>query len=211
MIKRTFDFVLSSVMLLVLSPLLLLLAALIKRHDGGPVFYRGLRVGKGGKPFRIFKFRSMVVNAEKVGGSSSGNSDPRITPVGSFLRRYKLDELPQLLNVFLGDMSFVGPRPEVQRFVDLYSAEEKAILRVRPGITDWASIKFNNEADIISQSGIADADEAYLLLIRPEKLRLQLEYVRDHSLWTDLKIMAATLETLLYTRTQQAMPIREKS
>ena len=138
--KRLFDICLSAVMLVLLSPLLAVLAFLVKREDGGPIFYRGKRVGKGGKEFAMLKFRSMVVNADKIGGPSTSGDDPRLTKIGKFLRKYKLDELPQLFNVLKGDMSFVGPRPEVKHYTDMFSEEEKAILSVRPGITDWASI-----------------------------------------------------------------------
>jgi lipopolysaccharide/colanic/teichoic acid biosynthesis glycosyltransferase len=198
--KRAFDLVSAAAGLLVLSPLFLLLAALIKLENPGPVFYRGVRVGRRGRPFRIFKFRSMVVDAERLGGSSTNASDPRLTGCGVFIRRFKLDELAQLINVVTGEMSLVGPRPEVQKFVDLYTEEERSILSVRPGITDWASIRFHNEPEIIAASGIADADEAYAKLIRPEKLRLQLEYVRQSGLWVDVRILAATLTTLVRTR-----------
>src|SRR3972149_9022096 len=145
MLKRLFDIVFSLLGLMLTTPILLILAILIKREDGVPVFYRGVRVGLHGNPFRIFKFRTMVVNAEKIGGSSTADDDPRITRIGKFLRKYKLDELPQLINVFKGEMSLVGPRPEVQQEVSLYSEEERALLSVRPGITDYASIKFHNE------------------------------------------------------------------
>lgn len=200
MLKRAFDVTSATAGLVALSPLFLLLAVAIKIDSPGPVFYRGVRVGRGGRPFRIFKFRSMVADADRRGASSTNAADPRLTRCGSFIRRFKLDELAQLINVFTGDMSLVGPRPEVQKFVDLYTQEEKAILSVRPGITDWSSIRFHNEPEIIAASGIEDADEAYAKLIRPEKLRLQLEYVRDSGLRTDLRILLATLGTLVRTR-----------
>ncbi len=200
MLKRAFDLFFASIGLAILSPLFLVVAVAIKLESRGPVFYRGVRVGLHGRHFRIFKFRSMIVNAEKAGASSTALKDARVTRCGAFIRRFKLDELAQLINVFLGDMSLVGPRPEVQKFVDLYSEEEKAILSVRPGMTDWASIRFHNEGDIIEASGIPDADEAYARLIRPEKLRLQLEYVREHNTWVDIKIIFATILTLFSTR-----------
>lgn len=198
--KRIFDFVVSLIGLIILSPLFLIIAILIKLESKGPVFYRGIRVGRYGKPFQIFKFRSMVQDAEKIGVSSTRASDMRVTRCGRFIRKFKLDELSQLINVLIEDMSIVGPRPEVQKFVDLYTEEEKAILALRPGITDWASIKFHNEGEIIEASGIRDADEAYAKLIRPEKLRLQLKYVREHNLWIDTKIIFATLLTIFSTR-----------
>ncbi|MGE5373206.1 MAG: sugar transferase [Solirubrobacterales bacterium] len=200
MFKRAFDLLASLVGLIVFSPVFLALAIAIKLETTGPVFYRGPRVGLNGKPFKIFKFRTMVQDADKIGASSTSVGDPRVTRTGDLIRRYKLDEIAQFINVFLGDMSFVGPRPEVQKFVDLYTEEEKAILTVKPGITDWASIRFHNEGEIIAASGIEDADEAYALLIRPEKLRLQLQYVKERSFFTDLKIIWSTLATVVSTR-----------
>lgn len=148
----------------------------------------------------------MVVDAEKLGASSTSDDDERITRIGKFLRRYKLDELPQLINVLVGDMSLVGPRPEVKKFTDLYTEEEKAILTVRPGITDWASIWNSDEAAVLA--GAADADEAYLKLIRPMKLKLQLKYVRERSFCTDLKIIVLTLLTLMNPESQAVREIR---
>jgi lipopolysaccharide/colanic/teichoic acid biosynthesis glycosyltransferase len=200
MLKRSFDFTCSSIALLLLSPLFLGLAVAIRLDSAGPIFYRGERVGKNGRLFRIFKFRSMVSNAEKIGGPSTSETDPRITKVGQYIRRFKLDELSQLINVWLGDMSLVGPRPEVKQYVDMYTDQEKEVLKVRPGITDWASLKFHNEGEIIAQSGMEDPEEAYFNLIRPEKLRLQLRYVREQSFLLDLKILFLTLFTLFRTR-----------
>lgn len=201
MLKRVFDFVLAFLGLILLAPGLLVCAILIKASSSGPVFYRGERVGLSGKIFRTCKFRSMVTDAEHRGGTSTHETDARITGIGSFLRKFKLDELPQLINVLIGDMSFVGPRPEVKKFVDMYTLEERIILTVRPGITDWSSIKFHNEGEVIAASGIADADEAYTKLIRPEKLRLQMKYVRERTLWIDIKIVFDTLAILFRTRT----------
>lgn len=198
--KRFLDIAVAMVALVVASPVFLLLAVVIKAESSGPVFYRGLRVGRGGRPFRIYKFRSMVQDAEKLGASSTSGTDHRVTRSGRFVRACKLDEFAQLLNVLAGDMSLVGPRPEVQKFVDIYTEEEKAILSVRPGITDWSSIIFHNEGEIIAASGIADADEAYARIIRPTKLRLQLQYVRHRSFWTDLWIIACTIATIISTR-----------
>jgi len=158
------------------------------------VFYRGERVGRTGKPFQIYKFRTMVVNADRLGPSSTTEEDPRITGVGRSLRKYKLDELPQLLNVFLGQMSIVGPRPQVPWAVQLYSAEESRLLNVRPGITDYASIQFRHEAAILK--GSSNPDQDYLEKIAPEKLRLALQYVDSMSLWTDLRIIFRTLAIL---------------
>jgi lipopolysaccharide/colanic/teichoic acid biosynthesis glycosyltransferase len=193
-LKRTFDLILALCALALLGPLLLLIAALIKLGDGGPVLYRGVRIGRAEVPFRICKFRTMVVNADRLGGPSTPDDDPRITKLGRWLRRSKLDELPQLLNVVSGKMSFVGPRPEVAQEVSLYSDEERALLRVRPGITDWASIRFRNEGALLRSA--ADPHEAYRRVIRPEKIRLALEYVHTASLATDVRILFATLRAV---------------
>lgn len=195
MLKRTFDLILALCALVLLGPLLLLIAVLIKLDDGGPVLYRGVRIGRAGVPFRICKFRTMVINADRLGGPSTPDDDPRITKPGRWLRRSKLDELPQLLNVMSGRMSFVGPRPEVAREVALYSDEERALLRVRPGITDWASIRFRDEGAILR--GATDPHETYRRVIRPEKMRLALEYVRTASLATDVRILLATLRAVV--------------
>ena len=197
MTKRLFDIFFSGIGLLAVSPFFLILALWIKLDSQGPVFYRGTRIGLNGKPFRIFKFRSMVVDAEKVGGSSTSVGDARVTRVGEYIRRFKLDEFSQLINVFMGDMSLVGPRPEVQKFVEQYTDEEKVILTMRPGITDFASIKFHNEGEIIAASGIADADEAYAKLIRPEKLQLQLKYLREHNLSLDISLVLRTMKRII--------------
>jgi lipopolysaccharide/colanic/teichoic acid biosynthesis glycosyltransferase len=203
MLKRTFDFLGAAAALTLLSPCLIALAVAITVTSPGPVFYRGVRVGRYGRPFRIFKFRSMVVNAEKIGGASTADGDPRITRVGRLLRKTKLDELPQLLNVIAGDMSFVGPRPEVQQYVDMYTEEEKAILSVRPGITDWASLWNPDEGAVLA--GAADPEQAYLELIRPQKLKWQLEYVRRRSFFVDLSIIAQTIWTVVSRRTPPAV------
>ena len=195
MLKRAFDVLSSLIGLILVSPVLVTIAILIKKEDGGPVFYRGVRVGRFGRPFRIFKFRTMVLNAEKLGGPSTANDDPRITKTGKFIRKFKLDELPQLLNVLKGEMSIVGPRPEVQMYVDMFTDEEKAILSVRPGISDWASIWNPDEGAVLT--GSPDPEKTYMEKIRPEKMRLQLKYVRERSFWNDLKIIAQTLMTIV--------------
>ncbi len=204
--KRLFDTIASVFGLGSLGLILLCIAQLIKNEDNGPIFYRGLRVGLQGRPFRIYKFRTMVVDAEKLGASSTTNEDQRITRVGRFLRKYKLDELPQLINVLLGEMSIVGPRPEVSRFTDMYTEEEKVILSVRPGITDWASIWNSDEGSILA--GAADPDQAYLELIRPTKIKLQLKYVRERSVWTDIKIILLTLLAIISPESQAVREIR---
>lgn len=188
--KRLFDIAASGLGLLALGPVLILLAILIKLEDGGPVFYRGERVGRHGRGFRIFKFRTMVVHADRIGGPSASDSDPRITRIGRTLRRYKLDELPQLINVLKGEMSLVGPRPEVRHYTDQFTEEEQAILSVRPGITDWASIWNADEGALLA--GAEDPEQVYATRIRPTKLRLQLKYVREQSFFTDLKIIFLT-------------------
>jgi lipopolysaccharide/colanic/teichoic acid biosynthesis glycosyltransferase len=200
--KRLFDAMISTVGLIVLAPVLVAVAVAIKVESAGPVFYRGLRAGRYGKPFRIFKFRTMVMNADKIGGLSSAADDPRITRVGRFLRRYKLDELPQLLNVLKAEMSLVGPRPEVLQYVAMFSTEEKAILSVPPGITDWASIANSDEGARLA--GSPDPEKTYLEEIRPEKIRLQLEYVRRRSFGTDMKILMDTCKVLLFKQRSMA-------
>jgi lipopolysaccharide/colanic/teichoic acid biosynthesis glycosyltransferase len=189
-IKRGFDVMVVTIALVSVAPLLALAALMVKLSSRGPVLYRGTRVGLNGQLFPMLKFRTMVVDAESLGGSATAADDPRITRLGKFLRRYKLDELPQFFNVLAGDMSLVGPRPEVQKYVNLYSPEEKAILTVRPGITDWASIWNSNEAAVLE--GSRDPERTYEELIRPTKLALQLLYVRNHSFFVDLTILFHT-------------------
>ena len=195
MLKRFFDIILSFVALIFLSPLFAVISILTKLDSRGTVFYRGLRVGRHGKIFKIFKFRTLVMAAEKLGGASTANDDPRITKAGKFLRKYKLDELPQLINVFKGEMSFVGPRPEVKQYVDMFTEEEKSILSVRPGITDWATLWNPDEGAILA--GSSDPEKTYMEKIRPEKIRLQLKYVKDRSFLTDVKIIILTLLALV--------------
>jgi lipopolysaccharide/colanic/teichoic acid biosynthesis glycosyltransferase len=193
--KRLFDLTAAAIALVLLSPLFLLIALFLSATSRGPIFYAGKRVGLRGKVFKMHKFRTMVVDAEQLGGSCTRADDPRITRSGHWLRKFKLDELPQLLNVFLGEMSLVGPRPEVQEYVRLFSSEESVILSVRPGITDWASIWDRDEA--LALAGSPDPERIYLERIRPEKIRLQLEYVRHRSFLTDLAILFETLKVLI--------------
>jgi lipopolysaccharide/colanic/teichoic acid biosynthesis glycosyltransferase len=197
-VKRLIDVVCSLLGLVLLSPVFLFVAVLIKLNSPGPVFYRGTRAGRFGRPFRIFKFRTMVMNADKIGGASSANDDPRITRIGRLLRRYKLDELPQLLNVLGSQMSLVGPRPEVPEYTAMFSQDETRILSVRPGITDWASIWNSDEGALLE--GAADPERIYLEKIRPEKIRLQLKYVDNHSLSADFQILLETITILLSRR-----------
>ena len=191
MLKRTFDLVFAAAVLVVLAVPLAIVAAVIKFTSPGPVFYRGERVGLHGRRFRMFKFRSMVLDADRFGGSSTPDDDPRITPIGKWLRRYKLDELPQFLNVLCGEMSVVGPRPQVPWVVDLYTSEERRLLDVKPGITDDASIKFRNEGEILK--GAIDPDQAYFELIAPEKTRLGLKYVDTNNFFVDMRIIVTTI------------------
>lgn len=193
--KRAFDFTISTLALICFSPVLATVAIMIKRDDGGSVFYRGERAGRNCKTFKIFKFRTMVVNADKVGGPSTSEDDPRITKLGARLRKYKIDELPQFINVFEGEMSIVGPRPEIPSEIETYNEKEKGVLAVRPGITDWSSIKFRNEGEILR--GSADPHQAYREKIKPEKIRLGLEYVNNVSFRTDILIIIKTIRAIL--------------
>ena len=206
--KRFFDLTVAAAGLIVLSPVLLVLAVWIKLDDGGPVFYRGVRVGRNGRPFRVVKFRTMRVDAEAVGGSSTASDDVRITRVGRWLRRSKVDELPELANVLRGEMSLVGPRPEVQEYVRLMTEEERAVLSVRPGLTDWATLWNSDEGAVLA--GATDPEKAYLELIRPEKIRLQLEYVRNRSFLTDLVILVQTVAAIVLRTKPEALRMREQ-
>ena len=188
--KRLFDIVASGFGLLVLSLLFMILAIWIKLDSKGPVFYRQVRVGLHNKDFRIFKFRSMRVGADKGSLVTIGDRDPRITRSGYFIRKFKFDELPQLINVFVGDMSLVGPRPEVRHYVDYWTPEQMHVLDVRPGITDPASIKFRNENELMEQA--KDPEKYYIEVIMQEKLKLYLEYVDNHSFWGDIGLIFKT-------------------
>ena len=189
--KRAFDILFSALGLLLLIPFLLLLAILVKFSDGGPVFFRQKRVGQWGGPFTIMKFRTMVINAEKMGLSVTKDGDPRITKIGRFMRRTKLDELPQLWNVLRGDMSFVGPRPEMPRYVEKYTLEQRHVLELKPGITDLATIKFRNEEDLLRTA--PDTERFYVEFCMPRKIELNLAYARRACLWEDTKIILRTL------------------
>ena len=196
--KRLFDIIASGLGLIVLSPLFLILAIWIKLDSKGPVFYRQVRVGKNNKDFRIFKFRSMRVGADKGSLVTIGGHDPRVTRSGYFIRKFKFDELPQLINVFIGDMSLVGPRPEVRHYVDYWTPEQMHVLDVRPGITDPASIKFRNENELM---GLADDPEKfYIEVIMQEKIRLYLEYVESHSFLGDIGLIFKTFWTIVKER-----------
>ena len=196
--KRLFDIVMSGLGLLVLSPLFLVLAIWIKLDSNGPVFFRQVRVGRHNKDFRIFKFRSMRVGSDKGSQVTIGGRDPRITRSGYFIRKFKLDELPQLINVFIGDMSLVGPRPEVRHYVDYWNPEQMHVLDVRPGITDPASIKFRNENELLESAD--DPEKYYIDVIMQEKLRLYLEYVKKHSFLGDIGLIFKTFWVIVSER-----------
>ncbi len=193
-LKRSFDVVVASIGIALLWPLMMGIAIAIKLTSPGPVIYRGMRAGLHNQPFFIYKFRTMVVNAERVGGMSTAKNDPRITKIGAFLRRYKLDELPQLFNVLKGDMSFVGPRPEMLAYTNQYTGDEVLILSVRPGITDLASIEFVQLGDIL---GDQDADRVYEEQVRPVKNALRVKYVQEQSFLGDIWLIFKTLSRIV--------------
>lgn len=196
MLKRLFDIVCSAVGILVLSPVLLLLWLLVKLESKGPAIFKQSRVGKNNVDFNLYKFRSMFIDAESKGQLTVGMRDPRITKIGYYLRKLKLDELPQLFNVLEGSMSLVGPRPEVRKYVNYYTKEQLKVLEVRPGITDYASIKFINENELLAQ---ADNPERYYIdNIMPEKLRINLTYVNNPTLINDIKLILNTLKRIIY-------------
>lgn len=196
--KRLFDIIASGFGLLILSPLFLVIAIWIKLDSKGPVFYRQVRVGWHNKDFRIFKFRSMRVGADKGSLVTIGGHDPRVTSSGYWIRKFKLDELPQLINVFIGDMSLVGPRPEVRHYVDYWTPEQMHVLDVRPGITDPASIKFRNENELMEKA--EDPEKYYIEVIMQEKLKLYLEYVNQNSFWGDIGLILKTFWTIIKER-----------
>lgn len=193
--KRIFDIVMSGLGLICLSPLFLVLAVWIKSDSKGPVFYRQIRVGRGNKDFRLFKFRSMRPDSDKLGLITVGGHDPRVTRSGYYIRKYKLDEFPQLINVFVGDMSLVGPRPEVRKYVDLYTPEQLRVLNVRPGITSLASIRYRNENEILAKAD--DPDKTYVEQIMPDKIAIDLEYVENASLTNDIKLIFKTFGEII--------------
>ena len=195
--KRLFDIVASALGLILLSPLFLILAIWIKLDSKGPVFYRQVRVGRRNKDFRIFKFRTMRLGAD-AGSLVTIGQDARITRSGRFIRKFKLDELPQLINVLVGDMSLVGPRPEVRHYVDYWTPEQMRVLDVRPGITDTASIKFRNENELMEKAD--DPEKYYIEVIMQQKLKLYLEYVDHHSFWGDIALIFKTIWTILADR-----------
>lgn len=202
--KRIFDLFFSVFSLVVLSPGLLIISLWIK-NDGGPAFFRQKRVGLNENSFNIFKFRTMVVDAEKLGGQITAGMDPRITKIGLFLRKSKIDELPQLVNIVLGQMSLVGPRPEVSKYVEKWSLEDRQrILSVKPGITDYASLIFKDEQEILS--GSVDPEKSYIEEIMPRKLELYKKYIFEQSLWLDFRIILATLIKILGCNPNMLLP-----
>lgn len=194
MLKRIFDIISSLFGLILLSPFMIIIAILIKLDSKGPIFFKQVRVTKNGREFKIFKYRTMRVGSDKFSQITVGK-DSRITKVGDFLRKYKLDEIPQLINVLIGDMSLVGPRPEVPKYVALYTEEQREILKVRAGITDYASIEFSNENDILANE--ADPEKAYIEKIMPRKIELNKKYLSEISVMTDIKIILLTIKKIL--------------
>ncbi|MCK6648807.1 MAG: sugar transferase [Bacteroidia bacterium] len=195
MIKRIFDIFFSLIGLILLLPVFLLIAIIIVADSRGGVFYRQTRVGKDAKDFRLFKFRSMRTDADKKGLLTVGGKDSRITRVGYYIRKYKVDELPQLINVLIGDMSLVGPRPEVRRYTDLYNSEQQKVLSVKPGITDYASIEYSNENELLGKA--SDPEKVYIEEIMPAKLKLNLKYIAEQGVFTDMKIIWMTIVKIL--------------
>lgn len=195
MLKRIFDFLLALIGILFLLPPFILISVFIKIDSSEPIFYKQIRVGKNNKDFELFKFRTMASGSDKKGLITVGNNDSRITKPGAFLRKYKLDELPQLINVLIGDMSLVGPRPEVRKYVSLYTEKQLNVLSVKPGITDIASIKFSNENELLK--GQDEPEKFYIETIMPEKLKLNLEYINKMSFFYDLKLILMTIKKIL--------------
>lgn len=191
MAKRIFDIIFSIFGIIILSPFFILISLIILLTSAGGVFYKQVRVGKKGKEFKLIKFRTMRQGADKSGSLTVGMRDKRITRAGFYLRKYKLDELPQLFNVLKGDMSFVGPRPEVPKYVAMYTAEQKEVLKVKPGITDYASIEYSKENELLATA--ANAEETYVNDIMPAKLRLNMRYINEMSMLTDVKIILKTI------------------
>ena len=192
--KRLFDIVFSFLGLIFITPILLIIIILMLLTSKGPILYKQIRVGKNNKDFKILKFRTMYVNADRLGLLTIGGKDPRVTKIGYYLRKFKLDELPQVVNVFWGDMSFVGPRPEVRKYVNLYNQEQMQVFKIRPGITDLASIEFRNESEFLSNQ--EDPDNYYINVIMPKKLQINLDYLKDRTLIKDIGIILKTLKAI---------------
>jgi lipopolysaccharide/colanic/teichoic acid biosynthesis glycosyltransferase len=194
-LKRAFDIFFSFIGILILFPFFLIISLLIILDSRGGIFYKQIRVGKNNSDFYLLKFRSMRTDADKKGLLTVGGHDPRITRMGYYLRKYKIDELPQLLNVLKGDMSLVGPRPEVRKYVSLYNNEQKKVLSVQPGITDYASIEYSNENEILGKA--ENPEQVYIDEIMPAKLQLNLKYIAEKSIATDFKIIFRTLRKII--------------
>jgi len=194
MLKRLFDFFSSLTALIFLLPFFFIVALLIAIEGGFPVFFTQTRIGKNKIPFQLLKFRTMVKDADKLGKITIGKRDPRVTNVGHFLRSYKLDELPQLLNILKGEMSVVGPRPEVEEYVNLYTEEQNKVFLAKPGLTDYASLKYINESEVLAKS--SDPNKTYIEVVMPAKLQLNLKYIEEQGLLTDLKIIFKTISKI---------------
>ena len=197
-LKRLFDLFLAAISLIVLAPLFGIIALAIVLDSSGPVFYKGSRIGKDGKPFKIYKFRTMVVHADQMGSALTSGGDPRVTRVGRIMRKFKIDELPQLINVLLGEMSVVGPRPESPGYVALYTAQQNRVLQVKPGITGLTQIQFRNEEALLQR--YADVEAAYTETIMPYKLSIDMEYIAQRSFFYDLRLIAETVISLFRTQ-----------
>lgn len=195
-IKRVFDIVLSLTGILIFLPLIIIISIIVSMDSKGGIFYSQHRVGKDKKSFILYKFRTMRNGADKHGLLTVGDNDKRVTKSGRWLRKYKIDELPQLFNILKGDMSFVGPRPEVSKYVDLYNDQQKEILSVKPGITDWASIKYIDENEILAN--VPDPEDYYIRYIMPSKAEINLKYVAEHNFWTDIKIILLTIRNVFF-------------
>ncbi len=195
MIKRTFDFLMSMIGILLLSPIFIIISIAIVMDSKGGVFYKQERIGRGRKPFKLLKFRSMKTGSDKKGLLTVGSNDSRVTKIGLFIRKYKLDELPQLINILLGDMSFVGPRPEVKKYVDLYTKEQLKVLEVRPGLTDYASLAYFDENELLSKS--ANPEDTYIHVVMPAKLRLNFKYLEKKGFITDIGLILKTIKRII--------------
>lgn len=193
--KRVFDLLISIPSIIILLPVFIIIAALIKLESSGPIVFSQERIGRYGRPFRIYKFRTMVKNAPEIGTSITSANDPRITKVGKFLRKFKIDEILQIINVIKGDMSIIGPRPEIKKYIDMFKEDYKEILRIRPGMTDYASITFRNEEEFLSK--FSNIEEGYIKEVLPQKIELYKRYLKDMSLITDVKIFFKTIWKVL--------------
>ena len=196
LLKQLFDIVCSFIGIIILLPVFIIISLLIAFDSRGGIFYRQIRVGKNNKDFSLLKFRTMQTNSDKKGLLTVGSRDSRVTRIGYYLRKYKLDELPQLFNVLFGSMSLVGPRPEVRRYVDLYNEEQKKVLTVKPGITDYASIEYANENEILAKA--ENPEQTYITEIMPHKLSLNLKYINEQSFSTDMKIILKTIAKICF-------------